>query len=149
MMFGMKKLINKMALASALLFASHAFAQDNKAAKFIPDSASNPVSMGESNGIKAAAQLGTLNGKKAFTVVFQNTSASMAYITIAWKMTVKGVGSPLYNGRTHALKLKPGQTINLERADPKVTSAYIIKGGTTMDDYKITFKVMPVTTATN
>jgi len=149
MMFSMKKLLNKIAMASALLFASHAFAQDTKDAKFIPDSASSPVAMGESNGIKAAYQLGTLYGKKAFTVVFQNTSTTMANVIIAWKMTVKGVGSKLYQGRTNPIKLRPGQTINLDRAEPKVTSAFLINGGTTMDDYKIALKAMPATAATN
>jgi len=132
----MKKLIHKIVFAFTLLFASHAFAQDkNVNAKFVPDANSSPVVAAESNGIKAMYQSGTFYGKKAFAIEFQNTNSNMAFTTISWKILVKGEGSS-YFGKTRELKLSPGQTISIDRADLSAKPAIVIKPGTNLDDYK-------------
>jgi len=136
----MKKLIGKIVVASALLFASQAFGQDkNEKAKFVPDASSRPVIVAESNGIKALYQMGTLYGKKAFTIEFQNTNSIMAFTTISWKILVKGEGSS-YFGKTRELKLSPGQTISIDRADLSAKPAILIKPETNLDDYKFVMR---------
>jgi hypothetical protein len=137
----MKKIIKKIVFASALLFASHAFAQDNKDVKFIPDANSAPVVAAEDNGIKAMLQSGTFNGRKAFAVMFQNTSTTTKIISITWKILLDGEASS-YHGSTEPFKLRPNQTINLESTQStNAKPAFIMANGATLDSYRFLMKV--------
>jgi len=139
----MKNVISKLLLGSALLFASHVFAQDNTEAKFVPDANANPVNMAENNGIKATYTLGTIDRYKAFAVSFQNTNNKPAIMVVYWKIILTGKGL-FYTGIP--LKLKPGQTLDLtNNKNPNRKLAFVIKTGTDMERYKMKMRTLLIT----